>query len=71
MAHVLFDNIFKILTFLKIKSTLSFEREIFTYPDDNGTVALDWLDHLPSSDDPRPLVLILPGLGNNNTEVYL
>jgi abhydrolase domain-containing protein 1/3 len=55
----------------KFKKEVKYTRKIFTLSD-GGELALDWLVHStnPENQKPRPLVVCVPGLSGDSSELY-
>ncbi len=55
---------------MKFNNPVIFDRELFKLHDD-GTIALDWVDSIPSKENKQPIVAIMPGLSSNSDEIYV
>jgi len=45
-------------------------RELFKYKD-GGMIAIDWALDFPRTDDNKPLLVLMPGLGGDNSFAYI
>ncbi|CDW87036.1 alpha beta hydrolase domain containing protein [Stylonychia lemnae] len=63
LFHALFERCFR-------DSSIRFINEIFEFRE-GGTVAIDWVNVLPSMDDHKPLLIISPGFSGDKTSAYM
>ncbi len=54
----------------KLSPPFKYVRELVTLKD-NGTIVLNWVNQIPSKESTLPILIIVPGIGSENTDAYL